>query len=588
MCYFKSKCITPTEEGKSSHFQTAYRPCNADGKLGLPDTPSGGALLPTSSVAVTFILTASVTDVTKSREDLTSESRAAATLNVMSASIVENLEAAMPTKSFPVVAAVVSHATDIESSDADPKTIGDAKPCIEGKTWSDTGSGPCSACAAASTCAHGVQAPCNVNTDTLCSVPRFVTQAGGFSSIGVQPHECTDATKAAAAVRCCSKEEGGGKVMMKHYGGVATPCENLTGKTFAEASGHCASYGFRLCTTEELDDNAADGTGCNFGAKRIWSSSSTSSKTGDCNACVEGKTWSKTGSGPCSLCAAASMCAHGVKVPCNVNADTLCNNAPPAKCVEGETWNKAGLEPCSACAPASSCAHGVKTQCVAVADTVCEDPPGPGKITQAGGAFFLGTLTHVCTDSTTETAAVRCCGKDGGKVAMAEYGGTAHPCNNLQGKTFAEASTHCKTFDLRLCTTDEADADKTTGTGCGFDTQRIWTSSTASLKTGPCEGHAVDCSGTWGAWSACDGDAAATRTRSKSFTVTAPAEGAGKACPVSPETEGCGGGGGGGVPTTTTTACGAVLSECTTSRGNFAWTCTEETFPLLPGSPVCH
>ena len=41
-------------------------------------------------------------------------------------------------------------------------------------------------------------------------------------------------------------------------------------KTFAEAEAICRAAGARLCTTEELVDGCAAGTGCNFDFELVW------------------------------------------------------------------------------------------------------------------------------------------------------------------------------------------------------------------------------------------------------------------------------------------------------------------------------
>jgi hypothetical protein len=56
---------------------------------------------------------------------------------------------------------------------------------------------------------------------------------------------------------------------------------------------------------------------------------------------------------------------------------------------------------------------------------------------------------------------------------MSKYG-----CN--PDKTFHESKKICEGADLRLCTQNEIMADRTAGTGCGYDGKRIWTSTTGA------------------------------------------------------------------------------------------------------------
>jgi len=44
--------------------------------------------------------------------------------------------------------------------------------------------------------------------------------------------------------------------------------------TWAEARAFCESVGSRMCTSEELQNDEARGTGCNYGRRLVWSSTS--------------------------------------------------------------------------------------------------------------------------------------------------------------------------------------------------------------------------------------------------------------------------------------------------------------------------
>jgi hypothetical protein len=69
----------------------------------------------------------------------------------------------------------------------------------------------------------------------------------------------------------------------------------------------------------------------------------------------------------------------------------------------------------------------------------------------------------------TARLAVRCCTKTGGRVMMNKYG-----CNNK--KTYQQANAICTRKGYRLCSLEEVEKCVTCGTGCGYDFQRIWTS----------------------------------------------------------------------------------------------------------------
>eukprot|EP00928_Gymnodinium_smaydae_P004107 TRINITY_DN11432_c0_g1_i2.p1 TRINITY_DN11432_c0_g1~~TRINITY_DN11432_c0_g1_i2.p1 ORF type:complete len:932 (-),score=86.27 TRINITY_DN11432_c0_g1_i2:146-2863(-) len=78
--------------------------------------------------------------------------------------------------------------------------------------------------------------------------------------------------------------------------------------------------------------------------------------------------------------------------------------------------------------------------------------------------------------ATSTTAAVRCCNSDGSGVASSVAG-----CKN--GKTLAQAQQHCSSKGKRLCTLYEILDGNTCSKGCGFDSQRIWTSSSITDPT---------------------------------------------------------------------------------------------------------
>ena len=64
--------------------------------------------------------------------------------------------------------------------------------------------------------------------------------------------------------------------------GTRPGCEDSMGKigvdevkysfTYLEAVEHCESYDMRLCTRQEVDNGAGEGTGCAFDANLVWTS----------------------------------------------------------------------------------------------------------------------------------------------------------------------------------------------------------------------------------------------------------------------------------------------------------------------------
>lgn len=74
-----------------------------------------------------------------------------------------------------------------------------------------------------------------------------------------------------ASVRCCSY--GGDHCDTEDLG---ETCEQLEGKTFAEAVEICALNSMRLCSEEEISEQICCQTGCNFDSHHIWVAESSS------------------------------------------------------------------------------------------------------------------------------------------------------------------------------------------------------------------------------------------------------------------------------------------------------------------------
>jgi hypothetical protein len=94
------------------------------------------------------------------------------------------------------------------------------------------------------------------------------------------------------------------------------------------------------------------------------------------------------------------------------------------------------------------------------------------RMTMAGNPSRLKNHPAQCSDVNTKLA-VRCCGRTTPRIQMGRYG-----CNDR--RTFEEATEICKVFGFRLCSRKEIEGGVTSGTGCGYDAKRIWTSSKPS------------------------------------------------------------------------------------------------------------
>lgn len=95
----------------------------------------------------------------------------------------------------------------------------------------------------------------------------------------------------------------------------------------------------------------------------------------------------------------------------------------------------------------------------------------PCHMTMSGHPRNVASNPPTCSPDTTRLS-VRCCAKDGSRVPMVRYG-----CNT--GMNYDQAVKICAQKRLRLCSLQEIKQCATCGTGCGYDMQRIWTSSTS-------------------------------------------------------------------------------------------------------------
>ncbi|KAL7533705.1 hypothetical protein ACHAXR_008213 [Thalassiosira sp. AJA248-18] len=185
-------------------------------------------------------------------------------------------------------------------------------------------------------------------------------------------------------------------------------------KTWSEAADLCPSANARLCTKQELLDDCARGTGCNFDGQHNWSSTLFTPCTGDAS-CHDGL-----------LCTVNTCGADGI-----CQTDWLTN-------------------------------YGQKIVCGSTTSQSCLSP----RVRQA---------------SPSDLHEVRCC-SDTSKTGWAKkpncdvWGASKVPqCNSF--KTLAQAESICTTAGARLCTEQELLDDCTTGSGCQFDHEHVWSSS---------------------------------------------------------------------------------------------------------------
>jgi hypothetical protein len=268
------------------------------------------------------------------------------------------------------------------------------------------------------------------------------------------------------SVRCCiNSKDGQGKVQMNEYG-----CNK--NKVFAEAADICDGNGFRLCTVKEIKDCKTCGTGCGYDTHRIWSSD------GD-NAAAEKKKAEELKAAAEKVAAAQEetkkadeKAAQEETKKADEKAAQEEKKKADEKAAQEETKKAAEEEKKreeKAAEEESKAAKRIAAQKKAAAAATC-------RMTLGGGPSASEASGKTLCSKPDEQHSVRCCSKDGQeKVQMKEYG-----CN--KNKVFAKAAEICDGKGFRLCTVKEIKACKTCGTGCGYDTHRIWSSDGGDKK----------------------------------------------------------------------------------------------------------
>jgi hypothetical protein len=109
---------------------------------------------------------------------------------------------------------------------------------------------------------------------------------------------------------------------------------------------------------------------------------------------------------------------------------------------------------------------------------------GSGFNVSAGGT---ATFTHESTFTRFATSAKTCNelgwgGGLGSGVVCGESDNNMGGCSGL--KTFAQAEAYCSAAGARLCTASELSADEPATTGCGYDAQRVWSSTSVGCGLG--------------------------------------------------------------------------------------------------------
>lgn len=190
--------------------------------------------------------------------------------------------------------------------------------------------------------------------------------------------------------------------------------------TFGAAQNQCAAAGGRLCTARELLTDVAAGTGCNLDMKLVWTS---------------------------DRCSNSWIVKNGAVATAGARRGVALHRS---SCL-ARSGRRGGLANVRCCADrvAAPAREGFARSAT---------PNGLKDV--AGCDQLLGWETGYVMS------------KDGKTCARSRFG----PKNTcLPAGTFYEAQAACKADGAKLCTTAELSADVAAGSGCGFDTQLVWT-----------------------------------------------------------------------------------------------------------------
>jgi len=275
-----------------------------------------------------------------------------------------------------------------------------------------------------------------------------------------------------ASVRCCSKT-----LPLQCETDVNTLCNS--GKTFDEAKAICegAPGDWRLCTLTELQSGVCCGTGCDYDyMTNIWTSTPAQPKVIRSPCDPSGGNKRNFSLAAATTFAIALCFEQDTKIfqKCDPkrmgywNAVDCCANLPgnwevaksddftsdPEPCVTGPT----GLQKHEHVWISDSPVHAPY-----VATDGCKIRNYGSLARSAGGKdYYYNTF---------EKHAVRCCSFDGGHCETA----TRLGCESAV--SWYEAQEACSEKGMRLCTLAEMDDDKCCVTGCMFDVDKVWTSS---------------------------------------------------------------------------------------------------------------
>ncbi len=314
------------------------------------------------------------------------------------------------------------------TQDTDPKANCAAMPAWGcGYDGECNGSGTCQYWDSGTTCADQVCTGSTLYLTDLCNGAGVCIDAGTESC---SPYKC-----AGDATNCLESCTTDADCITGHYcaGSVCVP-KKPNGQT-CSATNECAS------------NYCVDGYCCNSGCAGACRSCALAGSKGIC-------TFYTNGSDPEIECADCKVC----------NGSGQCNNADE------------GTDPKDNCDQESPLTCGQDGVCNG--NGGCRMWPGGTICSDQSCATSTLSATEYCDGDGSCLGSASNCGvlgwnsSNGSPFVCGESDTPEVACSGVM--TFAQARLHCQSMGGRLCTWSELMADEAAGTGCGYDTARVW------------------------------------------------------------------------------------------------------------------
>jgi subtilisin-like proprotein convertase family protein len=374
--------------------------------------------------------------------------------------------------------------------------------CVDGYCCNGPCASQCQACNQAGSEGYCTNLANNTDPESECG-PCRVCSGGGSCKNATQGTDPKDNCTEMPEWGCGYDGECGGNGSCEYWvAGTECSAQLCTGSTLylsdsCNGAGVCVDAGTQSCTPYKC---AGDGSACKTScttdadcvsgyycsgavcvAKKPNGSSCSAANECSSNYCVDGYCCNSGCAGACRACNVA-----GSQGTCTFYGS---GTDPQAECDTCKVCNGSGA--CGAAEegtdPKSECSQELPSTCGQ--DGVCD---GDGACRQWPG----GTICSDQSCSVDELTATKYCDGDGNCVSSASNCDTLVPagwdldqgspfvcgetdylvgCSGLV--TFAQAKDWCSSMGGRLCTWSELAADEAAGTGCAYDSARVWSTS---------------------------------------------------------------------------------------------------------------